>query len=407
MKAMFRAAFLMLCMHTAVSQVTGLPGAGFAAVPGEKGGQDITGPYDVVADWPTDIATLPGHGDWTFGTVRGVFAESPDRIFVLQVSEKPKIERPEPRNLPEVGASSVFPIERLPWRSGRGPGTMGVDRRVEHAILVFNREGKIIEEWTQWDNLVRTPHAVHINPYDEERHVWIVDDQRHAIFKFTNDGKKLVQTLGVVDETGTDEKHLSWPTFLAWLPDGTLFVADGGASVFVEGRNARIVKFDKDGNYIMHWGSVGEPPNEMRPSYFNNVHGIAADPETRQIFVNDRDNHRIQVFTENGEFLNHWSTGDARTDIHLIVYSPDRSLWAVDRSTSKIMKYSLDGHLLYSWGAWGEFPGGMWGVHGLDVDQEGNLYAGEVDGARVQKFTPRPGANPEFLIQRLNPPTGR
>ena len=79
MKAIFRTAFLMLCIHTAAGQVTGLPGAGFAAVPEEKGGQDITGPYDVVANWPTDIATLPGHGDWTFGAVRGVFAESPDR----------------------------------------------------------------------------------------------------------------------------------------------------------------------------------------------------------------------------------------------------------------------------------------------------------------------------------------
>ena len=104
------------------AQESTIPGVGFAAVPGQKGGQDITGPYDVVTDWPKDIATLPGHSEWTFGAVRGVFAESPDRVFVLQVSEKPKVERPEPRNMPEVGASSVFPVDRLPWRSGRGPG---------------------------------------------------------------------------------------------------------------------------------------------------------------------------------------------------------------------------------------------------------------------------------------------
>ncbi|MGE4657653.1 MAG: hypothetical protein AAEI08_01850, partial [Gammaproteobacteria bacterium] len=407
MKIIVGTGLLALSFNMAAAQESTIPGVGFAAVPGQKGGQDITGPYDVVTDWPKDIATLPGHSEWTFGAVRGVFAESPDRVFVLQVSEKPKVERPEPRNMPEVGASSVFPIDRLPWRSGRGPGTVGVDRRVEHAILVFNQEGEIIEEWTQWDHLVRTPHAIHINPYDNEKHIWIVDDQRHAVFKFTNDGKELVQTLGIVDKPGMDENHLSWPTFLAWLPDGTLFVADGGASVFVEGRNARVIKFNESGDYVMQWGSVGKPPNETRPGYFNNVHGIAVDPETRQVFVNDRDNHRIQVFTENGKFLNDWSTGDARTDIHLIIYSPDRALWAVDRNTSKILKYNLNGHLLYSWGTWGAFPGGMWGVHGLDVDQEGNLYTAAVDGARVQKFKPRPGVNPAFLIQKSTQPAWR
>ena len=251
MKIIVGTGLLALFFNMAAAQESTIPGVGFAAVPGQKGGQDITGPYDVVTDWPKDIATLPGHSEWTFGAVRGVFAESPDRVFVLQVSEKPKVERPEPRNMPEVGASSVFPIDRLPWRSGRGPGTVGVDRRVEHAILVFNQEGEIIEEWTQWDHLVRTPHAIHINPYDNEKHIWIVDDQRHAVFKFTNDGKELVQTLGIVDKPGMDENHLFWPTFLAWLPDGTLFVADGGASVFVEGRNARVIKFNESGNYVM------------------------------------------------------------------------------------------------------------------------------------------------------------
>ena len=52
----------------------------FPAVSGEKGGQDIFGPYDVVAGWPKDIATLPGNEKWTWGAGQGVFAESPDRV---------------------------------------------------------------------------------------------------------------------------------------------------------------------------------------------------------------------------------------------------------------------------------------------------------------------------------------
>ena len=73
-------------------------------------------------------------------------------------------------------------------------------------------------------------------------------------------------------------------------------------------------------------------------------------------------------------------------------------LWAFDRGTSKMLKYDLNGHFLYSWGTWGDFPGGFWGVHGMSVDQEGNLYVAEVDSGRAQKFRPRPGANPALLI---------
>ena len=78
--------------------------------------------------------------------------------------------------------------------------------------------------------------------------------------------------------------------------------------------------------------------------------------------------------------------------------SADRHLWAVDRGTSKVIKYDQDGRFLYAWGVWGDFPGGMWGVHGFSVDQEGNFYVAEVDRGGVQKYRPRAGANPAFLV---------
>ena len=47
-----------------------------------------------------------------------------------------------------------------------------------------------------------------------------------------------------------------------------------------------------------------------------------------------------------------------------------------------MLKYDLNGNFLYSWGTWGDFPGGFWGVHGMSVDQEGNFYVAEVDNGR-------------------------
>ena len=76
----------------------------------------------------------------------------------------------------------------------------------------------------------------------------------------------------------------------------------------------------------------------------------------------------------------------------------DRKLVTFDRNTHKMLKYELDGRLIYSWGTLGDFPGTLWGVHGMATDQEGNLYVAEVDAGRFQKFRPRPGANPATLI---------
>jgi len=389
-----------------------------AAVPGEKGGQDVFGAYEVVPDWPRPLSDLPAHDDWTFGAGQSVFAERPDRVFILQRGELPDLERPATIRLPQLGPSIEFPMFRLPWRDATtasppgalfGPdgvspgddldvGRPGVDYRWEHTILVVNAEGRVVEDWTRWDAMLRRPHAVYISPYDPEKHVWIVDDYRHAIFKLTNDGRELVQTIGVLDEPGDDDAHFFRPTFMAWLPDGTFFVADGYT-------NTRVVKFDRDGRFLMAWGERGEAGRETRPGYFNNVHGIATDPETRRVFVNDRANGRVQVFDEHGVYLDEWSFG-ARppSDVHMFVITSDGALWAADRGTSKILKYSLDGTFLYGFGTWGTFPGGFWGVHGMSVDQAGNLYVAEVDRGGAQKFRPRAGANPALLLATpINP----
>jgi len=389
------------------------PGTGFAAIPGQKGGQDIFGPYEIVKDWPKDISTLPGNEKWTWGAGQGIYAENPNRIFLVFRGELPNIKRPQTKLLPEFGPSIQFPIGRLPWRdatvsalpgaggTGQDPddgpklwkGTVGVDAKWEHTLTVADGNGNIVETWTQWDKITKRPHFVSINPYDPEKHVWLVDDHMHAIYKFSHDGKQLVQTLGTPTVKGADGTHFNRPTYIAWLPDSTMFVADGY-------NGTRVAKFDKNGKFLMDWGQKGNPPNDKRPGYFNNVHGLAVDPVTRRVFVNDRGNHRAQVFDENGKYLYEWSFGEEPSDIHLLYIGADRTLWAFDRGSSKMLHYDLEGHFLYAFGAWGDFPGGFWGVHGFSVDQDGNFYVAEVDSGRVQKFKPRAGVNQAFLVSK-------
>ena len=387
-----------------------VPGTGFAAIPGEKGGQDLFGGYEPVEGWPKPLSTMPGHDGWTHGAAQGIYPESADRVFMVQRGELPDLQRPEEAiPVPGYRHGIVFPAGpggTFRNASGVSPGNgnaegivynngeLGVDARWEHNIMVVNREGDFIEAevWSQWDNLFRRPHSVYINPYDPERHVWVVDDTGHSIRKFSNDGQTLVQTLGTPYESGNDASHFNRPTFLAWLPDSTLFVADGYA-------NTRVVKFDAQGNYVMAWGERGTPPTEQRPGYFNSVHGIAVDPESRRVFVNDRTNRRVQVFDENGTFIDQWNYGRAGTsDAHSIYMGNDGALWVVDRTSHKMVKYNQEGNLLYSWGTFGEFPGGFWGVHQISVDQEGNLYTAAVNAGVFQKYRPRPGVNPAVLI---------
>ena len=401
------------------------PGTGFAAVPGAVGSEDVTGPYELVKDWPKDIATLPGNEKWTYGAGQGVFAESPNRVFMLFRGELPKMATPRTTLLPQLGPSITFPVAGL-WRDAtsaslpgvggtdqdtrkwltawegkedgfglKGPPyrTLGVDAKWEHCIVVADANGNIIETWTQWDKLLRRPHSVYISPYDPEKHVWVVDDNMQVIYKFTNDGKQLVQTIGTPEVEGADATHFNRPTFIDWLPDGTFFVSDGYTGT-------RVAKFDKNGKFVKQWGIKGNPPNETRPGYMNNVHGIAVDPQTRRVFVNDRNNHRIQVFDEDGKYLSEWRIDANPSSLHLLYIGAGRTIWTFDRSTNKMLEYDLQGHLLYSWGTMGNFPGGLWGVHGMSVDQEGNLYVAEVDSGRVQKFRPRRGANPQFLVSK-------
>jgi len=389
----------------------------FSAVPNAIGTQDVSGPYEVVQGWPQDLADLPGHEGWTYGAARGIFAESPDRVFLLGGGELPNIERPAQRLMPEIGPNVLFPVGGLPWRNANQatpPGNggsrqdpaqgmaawaranpphreMGVDARWHHSIIVVNRQGQITEDWTQWDHLFKRPHSVYISPYDAEKRVWVVDDHTHAIYIFSNDGSQHLQTIGTPNVSGADATHFNRPTFIAWASDASFYVSDGY-------NGTRVAKFDPEGNFLFDFGLPGDPGRETRPGYMNNVHGVAVDIETGRVFVNDRDNHRIQIFDENGNYLSEWKMADSPSSLHFVQIGDDGHAVVFDRVTHKLAKYDLEGHLIYSWGTIGTFPGTLWGVHGMATDQEGNLYVAEVDSGRFQKFTPRPGANPATLI---------
>ena len=357
---------------------------GFAALSAttgaQKGGEPISGPYAVVDRWMKPFAR-PGYIQ---GSQGGVFAESPNRIFVLNRGE---LKLPE-KLPPDFNGSWASAANRP---NSPVSGTVSIEAatlatpELRNCILVLDGDGRVTEAWTQWDKLFqggRGPHHVKISPYDPERHVWVVDDNRQQIFEFTNDGKTLVRTLGEAGVAGNDEKHFGRPTDIAFLPDGTFFVTDGYV-------NTRVVKFDKTGKYLTAWGTPGNGPGQ-----FNLPHAIDID-RNRRLYVADRQNSRIQVFDENGKFLEEWP--DIRRPIHVLV-SADQRVWVADLDTNRFLQFDTNGRLLSSWGTWGTFPGAFWGMHQFSVDAAGNLYVAETYGGRTQKFVPRKDAARGQLI---------
>ena len=388
------------CSSSPASTSSSAPAGPAAAVAADIGGQEEFGPYEPVSNWPQPLADAADgvkHDGWTWGSVGAVYAETPDRIWIAQRGELP---------LP-AGAKPWTPYGMLTPSKGNATGNgdglsatceptekRGWERRYHHAIFVADRDGKMVQWWQDLDKIFegkcgRGPHKIKMSPYDPEKHVWIIDDQLHMIYKFTYEGK-LVQSWGTKGQRGRDAGNLfDRPTDIAWLPDGTFFISDGYGGT-------RVAKFDKDGKFLMDWGTAAKDPQNPGPNEFDTVHSIQISDD-RRLFVVDRGHRRFQVFDENGKFLTIINTG-TRSSPYTHLITKDQALWFADGGTSRIVKYDLNGHYLYGWGGPGGSLGQFNGPHSMTVDQDGNLYTAEVFAGRVTKFRPKPGADPAKLV---------
>ena len=284
-------------------------------------------------------------------------------------------------------------------RNAQGQGREGGT----NYLVVADRNGNIVERWTQWDSILNKPHQVYISPYDPERHVWVVErgggrGVNMQILKFTNDGSELVMRLVDPDHPTTRAEARANPNpgpftygdpaVLAFLPDGSFYLGDGYW-------NSRIIKYNADGEYVLEWGELGSGPGQ-----FDLVHGVAVDRD-RRVYVGDRTNNRIQIFTENGDFIEEWP--DISDPVGVFIDEND-GVWVISARLNRILKYNRAGELQYYLGAYGGtrggFAGGLSRPHQLDVDQEGNLYIASWDGGWMDKFVPKPDADPSKLIGR-------
>lgn len=338
----------------------------------------IHGAYDLVENW-----LKPVEEGMLIHPV-SVAAQSPDRVFIALAGVTPAATAP-----PGVGSFD-----------SNLPGT-----RIKHQIYVVNRNGEVIERWSQWDERVSSIHELAINPYDPDKHVWVTDRGSQQVLKFTNDGKRLVMALGTRGVAGKDDKHFAQPSDIAWLPDGTFFVADGDDMVTsMAGRdashklpvvNTRIVKFNKDGKFLLAWDTGTPGP----------IHGIAVDGR-RRVYVGERGSHggRITIFDENEKRIDQWP-GVAASRVFI---TEDQFAWVA--TENGLVKFDLTGKRLFHFQTAGNFgnvrslvphitkPGDVSTPHDLSVDSEGNLYVQPASRHVIHKYVPKRNADRRQLV---------
>jgi len=251
--------------------------------------------------------------------------------------------------------------------------------------MILDANGNVIEEWKQWEHLFKMPHEVQISPYDPDRSVWVVDRDNSQIFKFSNDGKKLLLTLGEKGVMQEDDTHFGRPANISFAPDGSFYVADGYA-------NTRIIKFDKNGKRLLTWGTKGPGHGQFQVQ----VHDVAVDREGR-VYVADRGNKRIQIFDPNGKYLDEWD------DIYYPSYiyiTKDDYVWVLSGQADRLLKYDMKGQLVTYWGTHGTTGNYFDDPHALSLDADGNLYVANYTtlDLGLLKLVPKANADRSRLV---------
>ncbi len=322
------------------------------------------------------------------------------RMLALAVVSLPAIfPQPNPYHIVENWAK--FPGGRT-WGSSSG---IGIDRdgksvwvadrcganscagKTDAPILKFDASGNLVKSFGE--GLFVFPHGLYV---DRDGNIWVTDGQGrdgkgHQVFKFSTNGQ-ILMTLGKAGVAGDGPDTFNQPNAVVVASNGDIFVSDGHSPA--KG-NARVVKFTKDGTFIKQWGGHGSGAGQ-----FEMPHALAFDSKGR-LFVADRGNNRIQIFDQNGKFLDEWKQFSRPSGIFIdkndVIYVADSEStdkegyghnpgWkrgvrigsARDGTVKAFIPDPSDGTAITS------------AAEGVAADSAGNIYGAEVGDKDVKKY---------------------
>jgi sugar lactone lactonase YvrE len=228
-------------------------------------------------------------------------------------------------------------------------------------VMVIDPNGKFLRSWGE--HTFMSAHGLRVL---RDGFIWITDKTGDQVFKYSPDGE-LLMTLGKKGVAGDNDSTdaLNGPSDVVIGKNGDIFVSDG------ESTNTRVVKFSKDGKFIKCWGTKGAGPGEL-----NLPHNIAMDSEGR-LYVADRTNKRIQVFDQDGKYLDQMAQFGAPAGIFI---TKDDMLYVVAGAPeNRLTIGTKDGKVL-------DRVEGLNAPHWVAVDSSGAVYVAEVAGQALLKF---------------------
>jgi DNA-binding beta-propeller fold protein YncE len=248
--------------------------------------------------------------------------------------------------------------------------------RTDHPYMIFDKSGKLIDHWGE--GIFEDAHGLCITPDDT---IYFVDRSPQIVLKFDKRGRHQL-ALGKrhqPSDTGyTDESRVvthagppfHHPTDVSIGPGGEIYVSDGY-------RNCRVHKYAPDGTLLFSWGEPGQGDGQ-----FVLVHSVWE--HKGRVYVADRQNNRLQVFTPEGKHLETWPGFDQPCKI----YIDANDVMYVAELGARVSIVDLKGNVLGRWGGERSHePGAFWAPHGIWPDSSEDLYVSEVlEGARLQKF---------------------
>ncbi len=257
--------------------------------------------------------------------------------------------------------------------------------RPEPPILRFTRSGAVMKTWGSGTFIF--PHGFHV---DGQGNVWVTDAQGkdgkgQQVFKYSADGA-LLMTIGTAGVAGDPvQKRLTQPTDVVTAPNGDVFITEGHD---IGGAINRVSKWSKDGTFIKAWGRTGAARGE-----FNVPHTIALDSRGR-LFVGDRHNNRIQVFDQNGTFLDEWTQFGRPSGIAITnddtIYVADSESWGPDEPGWKKgirIGSAKDGSVKYFIEDVESTTEEHSGAEGVGVDRDGNVYGAVVRRMMLERHS--------------------
>jgi DNA-binding beta-propeller fold protein YncE len=265
------------------------------------------------------------------------------------------------------------------WKFGRvsavstdAAGNVYVAHRGADAdpIVVFDRTGtKMVTSWGK--GLFTTIHGLRVDP---DGNVWVADTGDHRVWKFSPQGKVLLQ-LGAKGEPGATRDRFTAPADIGFTPAGEVLVVEQGEVEMSAGLgHSRVVRLSKDGAYLGEFGGPGTGPGQ-----FHFAHGVAVDSRGR-IYVADRENNRIQIFDRDGRFQKEWTHLGAPMSIAI---GPADDLWVLgDDNAVEILTYdSLAGRVMRVDLETGRILGSMpTPGHILSLSPSGDIYVASITG---------------------------